>query len=169
MTTTNIEIPFLDTTVYKTEGNQLFTRDYHKPTDNKQYLHFRSAHPRKLKESVLYGLLIRSKRICSEQKHFEHEARNILQQLKHRKYPQHLLDEAYRKVNNMRRQDLLRLLTQVENNKLRLITNYNPNNPDLRAIIKKSEGLLLMTRKSAIKPEDIQVMYSRTPISRCDY
>ena len=54
------EIPFLDTILYKTEDNQLFTRDYHKPTDNKEYLHFHSAHPRKQKESVPYGLLIRS-------------------------------------------------------------------------------------------------------------
>ena len=157
------EIPFLDTTVYKTEDNQLFTRDYHKPTDNKQYLHFHSAHPRKQKESVPYGLLIRSKRICSEQKCFDQEERNILQQLKHRKYPPHLLEEAYRKVNNMRRQDLLRPSIHEENIKLRLITNYNPNNPDLRAIIKIYEGLLLMTRKSAIRPEDIQVTYTRSP------
>ena len=77
------EIPFLDTIVYKTENNKLFTRAYHKPTNNKQYLHFHSAHPRKQKESVPYGLLIRSKRICSEEKNFE-EARNIIQQLKHR-------------------------------------------------------------------------------------
>ena len=63
----------------------------------------------------------------------------------------------------MRRQDLLRPSTQVENTKLRLITNYNANNQDLRAIVKKYEGLLLMTRKSAIKPEDIQVTYSRSP------
>ena len=115
------EIPFLDTIVYKTEENQLFTRDYHKPTDNKQYLHYHSAHSRKQKESVPYGLLIRSKRICSEQKYFEHEARNILQQLKYRKYLQHLPDEAYRKVNNMRRQDLLQPSTHGENTKLRLI------------------------------------------------
>ena len=80
-------IPFLDTIVYKTGDNKLFTRDYHKPTDNKQYLHFHSGHPRNPKESVPYGLLIRSKRICSEEKHFKEEARNIIQQLKHRKYP----------------------------------------------------------------------------------
>ena len=60
------EIPFLDTIVCKTGNNELFTRAYHKPIDNKQYLHFHSAHPRKQKESVLHGLLIRS-RICSEE------------------------------------------------------------------------------------------------------
>ena len=62
---------------------------------------------------------------------------------------------VYWKINTMRRQDPLRPSTHEENTKLRLITNYNPNNPDLRAIIKKYVGLLLMTRKSAIRPEDI--------------
>ena len=82
------------------------------------------------------------------------------------KYHQQLLGEAYRKVNNMRRQDLLRPTTDKENTKLRLITNYNPNNPDLRMILKKYEGLLLMTRKEVIKPNDIQVTYSEAPTSK---
>ena len=112
------EIPFLDTIVYRTKDNKLFTRNYHKPSDNKQYPHYHSAHPRKQKEPVPYGLLIRSKRICSEHLYFEQEARKILQQLKHRKYSQQLLDEAYRKVNNMRRQDLLTSTTDGENTKL---------------------------------------------------
>ena len=132
------EVAFLDTVVHKTENNELFTTAHHKPTDNKQYLHFHSAHPRKQKESVPYGLLIRSKRICSEDKHFEEEARNILQQLRHRKYPPDLLEEAYRKVSSMNGQDLLRPSAPKDNPKLRLVTNYNPNNPDLRSIIKKT-------------------------------
>ena len=114
----NEEIPFLDTIVYRTKENKLFTRNYHKPSDNKQYLHYHSAHPRRQKESVPYGLLIRNKRICSEQKYFEQEARKILQELKYKKYPQQCLDEAYRKVNNMRRQDLLRSTINGENTKL---------------------------------------------------
>ena len=83
--------------------------------------------------------------------------------MKYRKYPEQLLDEAYRKVNDMRRQDLLRSTIDGENTKLRLIIKYNPNNPDLRMILKKYEGLLLMTRKEVIKPDDIQVSYSRSP------
>ena len=157
------EISFLDTIVYKTENNELFTKAYHKPTDNKQYLHFHSAHPRKQKESVSYGLLIRSRRICSEDKHFEEEARNILQQLRYRKYPSDLLEEAYRKVSSMNRQDLLRPSAPKDNSKLRLITDYNPNNPDPRSLLKKQEGILLLTRKPAIKPEDIQVAYNKSP------
>ena len=62
----------------------------------------------------------------------------------------------------MWRQDLLRSTTDGENTKLRLMINYNPNNPDLRMTLKKYEGLLLMTRKEVIKPDDIQVTYSRS-------
>ena len=69
------ELPFLDTIVYRNRDNKLFTRNYHKPSDNKQYLHYHSAHHRKQKDSVPYGLLIRSKRVCSAQKYFEQEAR----------------------------------------------------------------------------------------------
>ena len=160
------EIPFLDTVIYRTRDNQLFTKVYHKPTDQKQYLHFHSAHPRKQKESVPYGLFIRTKRICSEEKHFEEEARHIIHQLKQRKYPSSLLQKAYTKVKKMNRQDLLRPSPSKNNKKIRLITNYNPNNPDLRSVLKKYEGLLLLTRKPAIKPEDIEITYNKSPSIR---
>ena len=38
---------------------EIYTRIYHKPTDQKYYLHYYSAHPRNQKNSVPYGLLIR--------------------------------------------------------------------------------------------------------------
>ena len=47
--------------------------------------------------------------------------------------------------------------------KIRLITHYNPSNPNFNQILQDHTGLLLMTRKEAIKPEDIQVAYSRSP------
>ena len=43
------EIPFLDTIIYRGNNNYILTRLYHTPTDNKQYLHFNSAHPWKQK------------------------------------------------------------------------------------------------------------------------
>ena len=45
----------------------------------------------------------------------------------------------------------------MEREKTRLVTNYNPYNPNFSKILHKYEGLLLMTRKEAIKAEDIQV------------
>ena len=46
------DIPFLDTVIYRGSNNHLLTKLYQKPTDNKQYLHFNSAHPWKPKKSV---------------------------------------------------------------------------------------------------------------------
>ena len=39
------EIPLLDTTIYIGRENYILTRMYHKPTDNKVYLYYTSAHP----------------------------------------------------------------------------------------------------------------------------
>ena len=44
------EIPFLDTVIYRGMNNYIQTKLYHKPTDNKQYLYFNSAHPWKQKK-----------------------------------------------------------------------------------------------------------------------
>ena len=63
----------------------------------------------------------------------------------------------------MDRQDLLRPTVPKDNSKLRLITNFNLNNPDLRSLLKQYEDILLLTRKPAIKPEDIQVTYNKSP------
>ena len=67
------EILFLDTTVYRSTSNRIHNRIYNKPTDQKYYLHYHSAHPRNQKNSVPYGLLIRSKRTCTEDHCFEQE------------------------------------------------------------------------------------------------
>ena len=157
------EIPFLDTIVYRSQTNSIYTRMYHKPTDQKYYLHYNSTCPGNQKNSVPYGLLIRCRRICTEDYHFEQEARKIYNQLKLRKYPTTLLDEAMEKVRRMDRLSLLRPKAKRSSNKIRLITNYNPMNPNLQEILKKYEGLLLMTRKSVITPEQIQITYSRSP------
>ena len=85
------EIQFLDTFIYRGNNNYTLTKLYHKPTNNKQYVHFNSAHPWKQKKSVPFELLIKCKRICSEEKYFNEESKIIIQQLTSRKYPMKLL------------------------------------------------------------------------------
>ena len=63
----------------------------------------------------------------------------------------------------MYRLQLLRQSTKKELNRIRQITHYNPTNPNFHQILHEHTGLLLMTRKEAIKPGDIQVTYSRSP------
>ena len=62
----------------------------------------------------------------------------------------------------MTRLDLLRKNKKGEREKTRIITNYNPYNPNLQRILHGYEGLLLTTRKEAIRPNDIHVTYSRS-------
>ena len=157
------EIPFLDTIIYRGRDNNILTRLYHKPTDNKQYLHFNSAHPCRQKKSVPYGQLIRCKRICSEETYFTKECNIIIQQLTSRRYPANLLEEALDKVKKIDRLQLLRKSEKNQLEKLQLLTHYNPINLNFDRILQEHTGLLLMTRKEAIKPEDIQVTYSRRP------
>jgi hypothetical protein len=144
------------------DGDKLSTKIFHKPTDNKLYLHYNSAHPKKQKESVPYGLLIRARRICTKIADFEQEATSILNKLKKRKYPDSLLEECYTKVKSMDRNTLLVYKTRPEKDNIRFITNYNPNNPDPNTLIRKHAHVLQNTRKKNIKIEELQVTYSRS-------
>ena len=125
------EIAFLDTIIYRGKDNQILTRLYHKPTDIQTIpIHYNSAHPWKQKRSVPYGLLIRCKGICSEDIHFNKESKAIVQQLMSRRYPMNLLQEALEKVKKMDRLQLLRQSNKTQSSKIRLITHYNPSNPN---------------------------------------
>ena len=97
------KIPVLYTVISRGSNNYILTKMYHKPTDNMQYLHFNSAHIWKQKNSIPYGLPIRCRRICSEEKHFEEEAKIIIYKLTTRKYPTKLLQEASDKASKMDR------------------------------------------------------------------
>ena len=74
-----------------------------------------------------------------------------------------MLQEALEKVKKMDRSQLLRQSNKNQSPKIRLITHYNPTNPNFNQILQDHTGLLLMTRKEAIKPEDIQITYPRSP------
>ena len=74
-----------------------------------------------------------------------------------------LLTEARNKVTMMQRSNLLRSSTRSQSTKVRLITHYNSLNSDFRKVLKKHEDILLLTRKHAITPDDIQVTYSTSP------
>ena len=102
------KIPFLDTLVCRDTNNKIYTKLYQKPTDNRNYPHFHSAHPKKYKESVPYGLLMRCRRICIRMEDFKEENHKTVTKLMERRYPKTLLDIAVAKVTAMKRTDLLK-------------------------------------------------------------
>ena len=58
-------ISFLDTCVYIDKNRRLQTTLHIKPTDTHNYLHYKSAHPKHLKNSLPYSQGLRLRRICS--------------------------------------------------------------------------------------------------------
>ena len=155
------EVAFLDTLVYKLNGN-LATKVYHKKTDDKMYLHYSSAHPKSQKDAIPYSLFIRCKRICTEKRHFFMEVQDITQKLAYRGYPHELIVKSFLKANQQNRDDLL--LINKENlttdKKIRLITTYNTHNPPMKDILQRYKDYFIQNRKG-IKFQDIQTVYRR--------
>ena len=91
-------------------------------TTNSTYISTLHSHVNR--KSVPFGLLIRCKRICSEEKYFNEEFKIIIQQLTSRKYPMKLLQEGLDKLKKIGGLHLLRQSTKKESNKSRLITQH---------------------------------------------
>ena len=102
----NSSIEFLDvqTTIkdrfIKTE---LFTRE----TDAHQYLHAHSSHPSSVKNAIPYGLGVRVRRICSEESDYSKERGEIKKHIRRRGYDKNTIEEQIKKVDNLKREDLL--------------------------------------------------------------
>ena len=118
------QIAFLDALVYKDNG-KLQTKVYYKKTDQKQYLHYKSSHPKNQKDAIPYGLLIRARRICSKDTDFKQEATSIITSLLKRGYPDNILLTAFNRTWSQTQEELLKPSKKIDDNRIRLITTYN--------------------------------------------
>ena len=153
------EIAFLDTLVYK-ENGKLLPKVYHKKTDQKQYLHYKSSHPRNQKDAVPYGLLIRTRRICSKDKDFKEKATNIITALLKRGYPDKILLTAFNRAWSKTQEELLKSSKKIEDMRIRLITTYNQRNPPMKQLLLKFTDWLDKTKKD-ISRKDLQTVYKK--------
>jgi hypothetical protein len=101
------EIAFLDTMVY-IDKNLIKTRLYKKPTDNKQYLHFNSEHPRHVKKAIPYAQALRYRRIVEDDVILNNELHNLYLNFTARLYPHEIVAEAIDKVLTLDRNELIR-------------------------------------------------------------
>ena len=111
---------------------------YHKKTDQKQYLHYKSAHPKNQKDAIPYGLLIRARRICSKDTDFKKEATTIITSLLRRGYPDNILLTAFNRAWSKTQEELLK--PSREKRRQQNKTHYNiqseksPNEKDTAEI-----------------------------------
>ena len=106
------------------------TRLYRKPTDGRQYVHWTSAHPAKLKASIPYAQLLRIKRNCSKDEDFLKEASSLLEVFRIRGYPKEVLSQALEKAKMKGRIGLLvtgkeRGKKKGSDERLCLVADYN--------------------------------------------
>ena len=100
------EVTFLDTVTY-IEDNFIKTKLYTKPTDRKQYLHYRSDHPHHTKKSIPYSQAIRYRRIISDDMEFERQLSALKRLFTNRSYPSVLVENQLVRASNLQRLELL--------------------------------------------------------------
>ena len=103
--TSKKSIAFLDTLVYVDNNRQLQTTVYTKPTDSHNYLHFQSAHPKHLKQSLPYSQALRLTRTCSANSDLNTHLEKLKKQFKAKGYKHTLVEEQIKKAVTIHRKD----------------------------------------------------------------
>ena len=143
------QVDFLDTTVYKNGKNCLSTKLFTKPTDRPGYIHNKSYHPRSQIENIPYGQALRAKRISTEDKDFQQALTKLKEGFTQRGYKEELLEEKFARVYQVDRKNLLSYRDKENDTKLKFITKYNKNLPNIRQVINDNWSILLTNDKVA--------------------
>ena len=91
-------VDFLDLTIYKgqrhSSSSLLDIKPFFKPTNKFQYLEYNSAHPKGTFASLTKGELTRLLRACSDEETYKQVSIKLLEALRARGYPNHLLQKS---------------------------------------------------------------------------
>ena len=126
-----LHVNFLDVTVSLDEQHSIQTDLYTKPTDSHNYLNYNSAHPRHCRDGIPYSQFLRLKRICSNEKTFVHQGREMSKNIIRADYPPQVIRDAFDRVYHSDRMLLLNPIpeeepTDEEADKTFLITTFHP-------------------------------------------
>ena len=148
-TTSETEIDFLDTTIYKNKNNKIATKLFKKPTDRSAFLHRKSAHPENQKTNIPYGQTLRIKRISTEEEEFKRSITQLTENLTRRGYKEEEIKLAIEKANCIPRDQLLTYKTKSKNNNIPIVLTYNKTLPDINKSIRKHWEILSIDEKQA--------------------
>lgn len=141
-------IEFLDT--YTTlSGGRILTSVYSKETDKHLYLHGRSSHPTSMKNAIPYGLAVRAKRICSDEKEYQKHVGLIKEQLRRRGHHHKNVDDAIQRVDEIKREQLLVYNTRKNknNNRVPMVLTYSRALPNIHSVMRKHRDMLYKSDK----------------------
>jgi hypothetical protein len=118
-------VDFLDLTVMLDGNNRLTTALYKKPINKHQFLHYNSAHPKHLLNSLPYSSFIRVIRSCSNDDTRKSELDILNQKFRSRCYPEQIIKQCLDKVNLMSQSSVL-----VPKKSL-ILSNLRIHNPEI--------------------------------------
>ena len=82
----------MDVMVIKENNGVISTDLFRMPTDARNYLHYKWAHPKSCKNGIPYSQFLRIRRICSDDTLFERNAIEITKSFIVRGYPTNLIE-----------------------------------------------------------------------------
>ena len=160
---------FLDVTVILNKDNTISTDLYVKPTDTHQYLLSTSAHPKHTKQSILYSLALRLRRICSNDDTFTRRMNQLLTYLTNRGYKRKHVRNEIRKASKITRQSSLQTKQKKHNNRTPFVVTYHPSIPQLHSIIHSNFHILQNSTNCKEVFPDPPILSNRRPKNLREY
>ncbi|KAM9330533.1 alcohol dehydrogenase 1-like [Gastrophryne carolinensis] len=108
---------FLDLDLHLEDNGSIRTNLHRKETATNSLLHFKSFHPKSLKERIPTGQLLRARRNCSIEVDFLKEAREMEERFRKRGYPRKIIQKASKKALETPRENLLKYNQRKRDNK----------------------------------------------------
>lgn len=137
----NTHVNFLDTTVY-IRDDKLHTSIYRKPTDRCSYLHSSSFHPQHTKRAIIHSQAIRYHRICSDPEDRDKHLRTLADSFHKKGYKDKTINNSINTALKTRRENLLQYTEKKTNNRVPLVTTYNPALEGIKKIIKDLQPII---------------------------
>jgi len=157
--TSPLELPFLDVLVKK-QGSNLSTDIYHKPTDSRRYLNFKSCHPSHTKRNIPYNLARRVAMIVEDKEIRQIRLGELYGSLIDCDYPSKLCTDAINKFSTIDSTELRKNTSkQINKDIICFVNTHNPNNFPFYDVIKNSIKMLEGSQRM------LEVMENKTIIN----
>ncbi|CAJ0968092.1 unnamed protein product [Ranitomeya imitator] len=139
-------VDFLDLNIILRD-NHIVTSLHRKETATNSLLHYKSAHPVHLRNSIPKGQFLRVKRNCSAKEDFLAESRKLTERFRDRGYPHRVVAQAFQHSQRCVREDILKPREKKTVQTINLITVYHNQWRDVHEILKKNWNILLTEPK----------------------
>lgn len=121
---TDQSLPFLDIAL-SIHDDHIETSIHYKPTDTHSYLLYNSSHPPACKNAIPFSQFMRLRRLCSSDDDYSTKAVEMRSFFLARDYPDYVVDNAMKKVRNIKRDSLLRENPKSQEHKIPLVLTYH--------------------------------------------